>query len=169
MLQVYTGNGKGKTTAALGLALRAAGHGWNVLIIQFMKGDPSYGEVSAAQQVKGLTLVQTGLPTFVEKGNPTAEDLAEARRGLELAQAALASGSYQMVILDELNVAVDYRLLSLEDVLALVDSCPEGIELVITGREAKPALLERADLVSEVREVKHPYQQGIVSRVGIDY
>jgi len=169
VLQVYTGNGKGKTTAALGLALRAAGHGWRVLIVQFMKGDPNYGEVSASQQVRGLTLIQTGLPTFVEKGNPGPEDLAEARRGLELAREALASDQYQMVVLDELNVAVDYGLVSLDDLLALVDSCPESVELVITGRGARPALLERAGLVSEVREVKHPYQKGIVSRIGIDY
>ncbi|MEO0078716.1 MAG: cob(I)yrinic acid a,c-diamide adenosyltransferase [candidate division WOR-3 bacterium] len=169
MLQVYTGNGKGKTTAAFGLAMRAAGHGWSVRIIQFMKGDPNYGEVLAARQVKGLDVVQTGLPTFVEKGNPGPEDRAEAERGLRLARESIASGKYQMVILDELNVAVDYGLVSLEDALALVDTCPSNIELIITGRGAKPALLDRADLVSEVREIKHPYQKGIVSRVGIDY
>ncbi len=169
MLQVYTGDGKGKTTAAFGLALRACGHDWRVLVIQFMKGDPSYGEVIAAKQVRGLEVVQTGLPTFVEKGNPSKEDLAEARRGLDLAVKAVGSGRYDMVILDELNVAIDYALVPLDEVLALVDSCPPETELVITGRYAKSALLERAALVSEVKEVKHPYQLGIVSRVGVDY
>lgn len=169
MLQVYTGNGKGKTTAAFGLAMRACGHGWRVFVIQFMKGDPSYGEVAAARQIEGLKVVQTGLPTFVEKNNPSPEDLAEARRGMALARQALDSRSCDMLILDELNVAVDYGLVPLEEVLALVDSCPAETELVVTGRYAAQALLDRAALVSEVREVKHPYQLGIVSRVGIDY
>ena len=169
MLEVYTGDGKGKTTAALGLALRATGHGWNVLVIQFMKGSPDYGEIVAAKGVKGLTVVQTGLPTFVEKGNPGPEDLAEAQRGLTLAREALASNKYRMVILDEINVAVDYCLVRLDDALALIDACPETVELVFTGRGAKPAVIDRADLVSEVKEVKHPYQKGIVNRVGIDH
>jgi cob(I)alamin adenosyltransferase len=169
MLEVYTGDGKGKTTAAFGLALRATGHGWSVLIIQFMKGDPNYGEIVAANGIENLSVVQTGLPTFVERGNPRPEDLAEAARGMGLAREAVASGKYRMVILDELNVAVDYGLVPLDEVLALVDSCPRDLELVLTGRGAKPAVIERAGLVSEVREVKHPYQIGIVSRAGIDY
>ncbi len=169
MLEVYTGDGKGKTTAALGLALRATGHGWNVLMIQFMKGSSEYGEIAAARGVRGLTVVQTGLPTFVEKGNPSADDLAEAARGLALAREALASGKYRLVILDEINVAVDYGLMKLDAALALIDACPDGVELVFTGRGAKPAVIERAGLVSEVREVRHPYQKGFVNRVGIDY
>jgi cob(I)alamin adenosyltransferase len=169
MLEVYTGDGKGKTTAALGLALRATGHGWSVLVIQFMKGSPDYGEITAARGVKGLTVVQTGLATFVEKGNPSSEDLSEARRGLALAREALAAHRHRLLILDEINVAVDYGLVKLDDALALIDACPEDVELVFTGRGAKPAVLARADLVSEVREVKHPYQKGFVSRVGIDY
>jgi cob(I)alamin adenosyltransferase len=169
VLEVYTGDGKGKTTAALGLALRATGHGWRVLIIQFMKGDPKYGEIVAAKGVRNLTVVQTGLPTFVEKGNPSPEDLAEAQRGAALAREALASRKYRMVILDEINVAVDYGLVKLDDALALIDACPENVELVFTGRGAKPAVIDRADLVSEVKEVKHPYQKGIVNRVGIDH
>jgi len=169
MLEVYTGEGKGKTTAAFGLALRATGHGWSVLVIQFMKGSPDYGEITAAKGVKGLTVVQTGLPTFVERGNSSAEDLAEAARGLALAREALGSGKHRLVILDEINVAVDYGLVKLDDALALIDACPENVELVFTGRGAKPAVLGRADLVSEVREVKHPYQKGFVNRVGIDY
>jgi cob(I)alamin adenosyltransferase len=151
------------------LALRATGHGWNVLVIQFMKGNPDYGEITAAKGVKGLTVVQTGLPTFVERGNPSAVDLSEAACGMKLAGESLGSGQYRLVVLDEINVAVDYGLVKLDDVLALIDACPENVELVFTGRGAKPAVLERADLVSEIREVKHPYQKGFVNRVGIDY
>jgi len=169
MFQVYTGDGKGKTTAALGLALRACGHGWQVLFIQFMKGSPDYGEVAAARCVPGLELLQTGLATFVERGNPTPEDLAEARRGLELAREGIGSGRYRMVVLDEMNVAIDYGLVKLADALGLIASCPREVELVFTGRGAKAQIVEQAALVSEIREVKHPYQLGIVSRVGVDY
>ncbi|MBM3314539.1 cob(I)yrinic acid a,c-diamide adenosyltransferase [candidate division WOR-3 bacterium] len=169
MFQVYTGDGKGKTTAAFGLALRAAGHGWSVLVIQFMKGDPGYGEVRAAEQVRGLEVVQTGLRTFVERGNPRPEDIAEAQRGMGLAHKALASGRYRLVILDELNVAVDYGLVSLDDALGLVAACPDDVELVFTGRGARREVLARADLVSDVRCVRHPFEKGIVSRAGIDH
>lgn len=169
MFQVYTGDGKGKTTAAFGLALRAAGHGWPVLIIQFMKGDPGYGEVVAVRSIPSLELVQTGLPTFVEKGNPSREDMAEAARGLDLARKALADGRHRLVILDEMNVAVDYGLVSVKDALALVDACSPDVELVFTGRNARPEVIARADLVSEVREVRHPMRRGIVNRVGIDH
>ena len=169
MLEVYTGDGKGKTTAALGLALRACGHGWRVLFVQFMKGSPDYGEVAAARHVPGLELVQTGQATFVERGNPTPGDLAEAQRGFSLARDAVGSGRYRMVILDEMNVAIDYGLVKLDDALGLIAACPRDVELVFTGRGAKQQVIEQAALVSEVREVKHPYQMGIVSRVGVDY
>ncbi|MFO7676279.1 MAG: cob(I)yrinic acid a,c-diamide adenosyltransferase [bacterium] len=169
MFQVYTGDGKGKTTAAFGLALRATGHDWPVLIIQFMKGDPGYGEVIAARQVRNLEVVQTGLRTFVEKGNPSEADLTEAARGLDLARAALGSGRYRMVILDEMNVAVDYGLVRLGDALALIDACPPEVELVFTGRYACREVIERADLVSEVLDIRHPIRKGIVSRAGVDH
>jgi len=169
VLQVYTGDGKGKTTAAFGLALRAVGHGWRVLVIQFMKGDPSYGEVQAARQLPGLEVKQFGLPTFVERGNPKPEDIALARQGMAAADQALRSGKYQLVILDEINVAVDYGLVRLEDLVALIERCPREVELVLTGRSAKRPVIERADLVSEVRNVKHPFDRGVVSRVGIDH
>ncbi len=169
MLEVYTGDGKGKTTAAFGLALRAIGHGWRVLIVQFMKGDSNYGEVKSAKSLPGLEVRQFGLKTFVQKGNPGPEDLELARKGLEFARKAIKSGEYQMVILDEVNVAVDYGLLPLADVLKIARECPREVELVFTGRGAKEEVIELADLVSEVKEVKHPYQRGVVNRVGIDY
>lgn len=169
MFQVYTGDGKGKTTAAFGLALRAAGHGWRVLVIQFMKGDPEYGEVIAAKYVPGLEVRQFGLPTFVERGNPSAEDLRLAAEGLAAARAALSVRSHRLVILDEMNVAVDYGLVRLEDALALVEECPEGVELVFTGRGAKRQVLERADLVSDIKCVRHPFEKGVLSRAGIEH
>lgn len=169
MVQVYTGNGKGKTTAALGQALRAIGHGWRVLVIQFMKGDPNYGELIAARGLPGFDIVQAGLPSFVEKGNPSADDLRLAQEGFRQAQEAVSSGKYQLVILDEINVAVDYGLIALEPVLTLIRNCPASVELILTGRYAHSKVLELADLVSEIHEVKHPYMKGIVSREGIDY
>jgi cob(I)alamin adenosyltransferase len=169
VFQVYTGNGKGKTTAVFGLALRASGHGWRVLIIQFMKGDPNYGEVVAGRKVANLEIVQTGLTTFVERGNLSDEDLAEARRGMAEAGKALSSGKYRLVILDEINVAIDYGLVKLDEALALVERCPQDVELVFTGRLARPEVVKRADLVSEILEIKHPMQRGIVNRVGIDH
>ncbi len=169
MVQVYTGNGKGKTTAALGQALRAVGHGWRVLMIQFMKGDPKYGELLATQAIDNFKIIQSGLPTFVKKGNPTAEDRRLAEAGLSLAKKSLTESSYDMVILDEINVALDYQLLKLEAVMDLIKTCPKKVELVLTGRFAHPAIIELADLVSEVKEIKHPFQKGIEMREGIDY
>jgi cob(I)alamin adenosyltransferase len=168
-VQVYTGSGKGKTTAALGQALRALGHGWRVLVIQFMKGDPGYGEVIAAPLLANLTLVQSGLPTFVKKGEPSAEDLRLAAEGFEQARAAVVGRQYDMVILDEINVAVDYGLIPLEDVLSLIRSRPPQLELVLTGRYAHPKILEAADLVSEVVEMKHHFQKGVQAREGVEY
>lgn len=168
MIQVYTGDGKGKTTAAFGLALRALGHGWRVLVVQFMKGDEQAGELRAARRFENLEVRQFGLKTFVPRGNPGAEDLRIAREGLEYARNAIRSGRYQLVILDELNCALDYGLVPLAEVLRLIEECPAEVELVITGRNAPAELVERADLVSEVREIRHPYQKGMGNRVGID-
>ncbi|NPV13341.1 cob(I)yrinic acid a,c-diamide adenosyltransferase [candidate division WOR-3 bacterium] len=169
MIEIYTGDGKGKTTAAFGLALRAAGHNWRVLIVQFMKGDPEYGEVKAVKFVPGIELHQFGLKTFVKRGSPDEEDVRLAQKGLEFAKEAIKGKKYQMVILDEVNVAIDYGLLSLSDVLQLIKDCPREVELVLTGRNAQPELIAVADLVSEVREIKHPFQKGVVNRVGIDH
>ncbi|MCG0277795.1 MAG: cob(I)yrinic acid a,c-diamide adenosyltransferase [Thermanaeromonas sp.] len=166
---VYTGNGKGKTTAALGLALRAIGHGQRVFMIQFMKGSAEYGEIQAARYLPHFTLVQKGLPTFVKKGEPSPEDLRLAREGLELAKQVIQAGEHELIILDEVNVAVDYGLLREQDVLELIDLKPEGVTLVLTGRYASDSLLGKADMVSEVKDVKHHFQRGIPSQPGIEY
>jgi len=169
LILVYTGNGKGKTTAALGLALRAIGHGQRVFMIQFMKGSPEYGEVRAARYLPQFTLVQKGLPTFVKKGEPGGEDVKLAREGLELAKNIIRTGEYHLIILDEINVAVDYGLIKVEDVLELINLKPEGVTLVLTGRYAPEEIINRADMVSEVKDIKHHYQQGIPSQPGIEY
>jgi cob(I)alamin adenosyltransferase len=169
LIQVYTGDGKGKTTAALGLALRAAGHGLHTYFGQFMKGQ-QYGELEAARLLAPyLTIAQYGRPTFVHVHEATPEDVRMAHEGLYSARAAMRSGRYAIVVLDEVCVALHFGLLTLDEVLAFVDEKPDGVELVLTGRRAPEALLARADLVTEMREVKHPYAQGIQARRGIEY
>ena len=168
-VQVYTGNGKGKTTAALGQALRAAGHGQRVIVIQFMKGQINYGELKATEKVPGVEIEQYGLPTFVERGNPSPKDRELARKGFERAKQVVQGASYDMVCLDEINVAVDYGLIGLSELLDLIKGKPPEVELVLTGRYAAPEVIELADLVTEMREVKHHFQKGIQAREGIEY
>ncbi len=169
LIQVYTGSGKGKTTAALGLALRAVGHRFKVLIIQFLKGGISYGELKSARKLSPyLTIVPMGRECFVDKKNPHPIDQRCAKKGWKLAREAVQGQKYQMVILDEINVAVKYGLVPLKELLALMEDKPENVELILTGRWARPEVLRRADLVTEMREVKHYYQKGIESRIGIE-
>jgi cob(I)alamin adenosyltransferase len=168
-VQVYTGDGKGKTTSALGLALRACGHGLQVLMIQFMKGSTNYGEVMISDKVPGFTLIQSGLPTFVEKDNPSEEDLRLAREGLGLAAKAVEEEGCDILILDEINVAVDYGLVGVKDVLDLIRRKPPKMEVILTGRYAPDEFVEVADLVTEMKEVKHHYASGIQMREGIEY
>jgi len=169
-LEVYTGDGKGKTTAALGLALRAAGRGQKVFIGQFMKLYP-YGELESLRALSGrVVLEQFGSPECIPfLTTPDPEDVALARAGLLCCKTALLSGEYAVVILDEINVAVHFKLLEAEDLLALVDGRPPMVELVCTGRYACDALLERADLVTEMRCVKHYFDsEGLPARDGIE-
>ena len=168
-IQVYTGNGKGKTTAALGLALRAVGHGLKVLIIQFMKGNINYGELESSKKLSpSLTIKQMGRETFVSKTNPDPIDIRLAQDGFALAKKMIADKEYDIVILDEINVAIDYGLILLSDLLQVIDSKPETVELILTGRNAKPEILEKADLVTEMVELKHYYKNGVSAREGIE-
>jgi cob(I)alamin adenosyltransferase len=169
MIQVYTGDGKGKTTAALGLALRAAGHGLRVVIVQFMKGWPGYGELQAVDTLPTVTIHPFGRSDWVHPEQPQAEDLARAAEALTFARQIVVSKQADIVILDEINVALDYRLLDREEVLALLDARPNEVELVLTGRNAHPEVIHRADLVTEMRAIKHPYEQGIAARQGIEF
>jgi len=169
MVQVYTGDGKGKTTAALGLALRAIGHGLKVYMIQFMKGDPEYGELRAVKNLPNFVVRQYGRPDFVDRKSPSAVDIRLAQEGLAHAREVIASGEYDLVILDEINVALDFKLIDLQEVLALIESRPREIELVLTGRCAPQQVLQAADLVTEMREVKHYFRCGRGSRDGIEH
>jgi len=166
-VQVYTGDGKGKTTAAFGLALRAVGAGLRVYIAQFVKGMP-YSELDALKRLGGdLVVEQFGRDCFIRKA-PEPADIAAARAGYDKAAEILRSGDYDMVVLDEATIATHFGLFSVDELLALVNARPDHVELVITGRRADPRLIERADLVTEMREVKHYYQQGVEARKGFE-
>ena len=166
-VHVYTGNGKGKTTAAIGLAIRAAGAGMRVYIAQFVKG-MHYSELDALDRYTDrITLKQYGRDCFIEK-EPEEEDIQAARQGLEEVKGILASGDYQMVVLDEANIATRYNLFSPDELIELVRSKPEAVELVITGRNADPKVVALADLVTEMKEIKHYYNRGVQARPGIE-
>jgi cob(I)alamin adenosyltransferase len=166
---VITGNGKGKTTAAFGQALRAIGQGYKVFVLQFMKGR-KYGEFIAAEKyLPHLTIRISGLDSFVMRDNPAAIDIELAQKGLAAAQKAINSGKYDMVILDEINVALDFKLIDLREVVKLIKNKPAGLDLILTGRYAPKEIIELADTVSEVKEVKHHYKAGIKDRAGIEY
>ncbi len=169
LVQVYTGNGKGKTTAAFGLALRALGQGLRVCIVQFMKGNTTYGETQMSGRIEGITLFQFGRETFVDPRNPLSIDYKEARKALDMGRESIAGNRYDLVILDEVNVALHFKLISVEDVLSLITAKPEAVELVLTGRYAPEEIIERADLVTEMKEIKHPFQSGVKARRGIEY
>jgi len=169
LIQVYTGNGKGKTTASLGLALRGVGRELMVCMIQFMKGGGPYGEQVAAKRLAPyLTIVQTGRPGWVNKENPHESDKTLAAEALELARTALTGGDYDLVILDEINGAVSMGLLPVEALLDLMRAKPQHVELVLTGRNADARVIEAADLVTEMREIKHYYNAGVKARIGIE-
>jgi cob(I)alamin adenosyltransferase len=168
LVQVYTGDGKGKTTAAFGQALRAVGHGFRVCVIQFMKGR-KYGEFLAAESLPNITIHLSGLDSFVMRNHPAPPDIELAIQGLSLARKAVASGDYDMVILDEVNVAIDFKLIPLAGVIDLIRTRPPTLDLILTGRYAQPEIVELADTVSEIREIKHHYNTGIKDRAGIEY
>jgi cob(I)alamin adenosyltransferase len=169
LVQVYTGNGKGKTSAAFGLALRATGRGLKVYMIQFIKGGFDYGELYTVKNLPNFTLKAFGRGKFVTSKPPQKEDVKLAREALHLAEQVVQSGSYNIVILDEINVALDLKLISLENVLKLIKSKPSGLELILTGRNAPEEIVEVADLVTEMKEVKHPFSKGTEARKGIEY
>jgi cob(I)alamin adenosyltransferase len=166
-IQIYTGDGKGKTTAALGLALRAAGHGLRTYIGQFMKGQ-DYGELHSLRGHHYITIEQYGQPYCIRREEVTPEHAALAHQGLERARQAMLSGQYDIIVLDEVNIAVWFGLLNVEEVLTFLDQKPEHVEVILTGRRAPPGLIERADLVTEMCEVKHYYHRGVMARKGIE-
>jgi len=166
-VQVYTGDGKGKTTAAIGLALRAAGAGLKVFIAQFIKSG-RYSEIDALEDCsESIVARQYGRGCWL-RGEPDLEDIRLAREGLAEARKLLHSGEYAVVILDEACVAVWFGLIPVEDILEVIENKPQDVELVLTGRKADPRIIKQADLVTEMREVKHYYKQGVTARKGIE-
>ncbi|MFQ6074357.1 MAG: cob(I)yrinic acid a,c-diamide adenosyltransferase [Candidatus Bathyarchaeia archaeon] len=169
LVQVYTGDGKGKTSAAFGAALRAIGRGLKVYIIQFIKGGFDYGELYIVEKLPNLKLAAFGRGRFVTDVSPQEEDVKLAREALELAKRVVQSGEYDMVILDEINVALNLKLVNMNEALLLIKNKPEHVELILTGRYAPRQVIEAADLVTEMKEIKHPFTQGVKPRKGIEY
>lgn len=173
---VYTGDGKGKTSAALGNVFRALGHGWKVLVIQFFKGDWPivFGELESAKKHANLEILQLGKGFVHIMGDkkPIEEHQKAAAEAVRFAKEKIYSGAYDLVVLDEINYAVDYldfQLVALEDVLEIIRRKPAETHLILTGRNAKPQVIELADLVTEMKEIKHPFKKGIPAQKGIDY
>jgi len=170
LICINTGNGKGKTTAAIGTAIRAAGQGFNVLILQFMKGQKDVGELNALSKTDlPITIRQYGRKGFIRNKADRTIDCELARAGLKDFGEAVASGRFDLIILDEINMAIDFDLLLLDDVMAAIEQKTPELHLILTGRNARKELIEIADLVTEMKEIKHPYRKGIMAQKGIEF
>ena len=173
-IQVYTGDGKGKTTASLGLAMRALGRCWKVLIIMFTKGGDDYGELNSFRNLspeiaKNLTIRQAGLDRIIYAANKNGEDDKAIKEGWALAKKAILNGEYNLIILDEANIAIDLNMIDVDDVVETLQLKPDDMEIVLTGRNAHPKIVKIAHLVSEIKPIKHYWDTGIVARKGIEY
>lgn len=169
LVQVYTGNGKGKTTAALGLAIRALGHGAKVHMVFFMKGAFPYGEREILSKLPGLSFQVFGHEHLIDPNNVKDDEREQAREALKASKLAIKSGKYDLVILDEVNVASAWKLIDVKDVLALISDKPPSVEVILTGRYADQRIIDKADLVTNMDEIKHPYRKGLEARKGIEY
>lgn len=169
LVQVFTGNGKGKTTAALGTILRAAGHGLRVFIVFFMKGDYAYGEFRTLPKLPNVDVASFGFRQFTDPANVRPEEIEQAGLALAAAREAALSGKYDLVVLDEVNVALHFKLIARDELVKLITDKPPHVELIITGRYADPGIIGLADLVTEMVNVKHPFDKGIKARKGIEY
>jgi cob(I)alamin adenosyltransferase len=169
LVQVFTGNGKGKTTAALGTVLRAAGHGLRVFIVFFMKGNYEYGEFSTLPRLPNVDVASFGFRQLTDPKNIKPEEIEQAKKALVAARQAVLSGHYDLVVLDEVNVALGFGLIEIDEVIKLIKDKPPGVELILTGRYADARLIELADLVTEMVKVKHPFDKGVKARQGIEY
>jgi len=167
-VQVYTGNGKGKSTAAIGQAIRAAGAGWKVFFAQFVKGQ-IYSEIKLIREkLPEIEIAQFGRDCFIKK-EPAPEDYERARRGFNIVKEKIISGQYNLIVLDEINIAMYYELIAVEEVMELINNKPDELELIITGRKAPKEIVEIADLVTEMKEIKHYYTKNIKAREGIEF
>lgn len=173
-IQVYTGDGKGKTTASLGLAMRALGRDWKVLIVMFTKGGNDYGELNSFRQLSdkiadNLTIVQAGLDRVIYKSNENEQDHKKIKKGWNLVKKAVKNDEYQLIIMDEANIAIDMGILDVDEVIKVLKSKPDEMEIVLTGRNAHPKIIEIAHLVSRIEPVKHYWDKGVYARKGIEY
>lgn len=173
-IQVYTGNGKGKTTASFGLALRALGRGWDTLVVMFAKGGNNYGELISFKKLakeidNKLTIVNAGLDKVLFKKNITEQDREEIKKGWEIAKCGIQSGEYSLVILDEANIAVDLGLIDVDEMVEVLKNKPDNVEVVLTGRRAHKKIIEVAHLVSEIKPVKHYWDIGVRAREGVEF
>lgn len=168
-MQIFTGDGKGKTSAAIGAVVRASGHGLRVYIGFFMKGDYPSGECNVLSQLPNVTMESFGVGGFVDPKDIKPQEKERAKRGLAAARKAMLSGSYDLIVLDELNLAVVWNLVELDEVLRLIEDRPDSVELILTGRRADSRLIKSADLVTEMLKIKHPYDDGVKAREGIEY
>lgn len=168
LIHIYTGCGQGKTTAAFGLALRALGAGFKVCLIQFMKAG-RYSELKAIKNFKNIDIFQFGRKSFVDYKKPAKVDIDLAEKGLTKAETILNTKKYNLVILDEINVAIKFKLIKLLELIKLIKGKPKGVELILTGRYANPEVIKIADYVTEMKEIRHPYKKGVIARKGIDY
>lgn len=169
LVQIFTGDGKGKTTAALGAVIRALGHGLRVYIVFFMKGEYPYGEYNILSELPNVNIARFGSLEFVDPANIKPEEKEQARQALAAAREAVLSGSYDLVVLDEVNLAVAWKLVELDEVIKLISHKPRNVELILTGRKADTKLIQLADLVTEMLKIKHPYDEGIKARKGTEY
>lgn len=169
LLLVFTGNGKGKTTSAIGLSIRAAGNNMPICFIQFIKGSWKYGELDALKRFDDLIDFHVMGRGFTWKSDDLEKDKALARSGWEKAKGAISSGKYDMVVLDEFTYLLKYGMLEKEEVLEVLKNKPKDVHLVITGRDALPEIIDAADLVTEMQAVKHPYKSGIKAQKGIEF
>ncbi|MEM3068392.1 MAG: cob(I)yrinic acid a,c-diamide adenosyltransferase [Nitrososphaerales archaeon] len=172
LVHIITGKGKGKTTSAIGQGLRAAGHGLKVYMIQFMKGEfegKKYGEIKSIKKFRNFNVIQFGSGKLLSHGAPNETDFKLARKGFEHAKKIINSNKYDMVILDEIWVAVHHNLIDLSEVIDLIKKKPEHVELVLTGRYAPKEAYDYADYVSEIKKIKHPYSKGLKARIGVEY
>jgi len=169
LVQIFTGDGKGKTTAALGAVIRALGHGLKVYIVFFMKGSYPYGERNILSKLPNVTMASFGSLEFVDPANVKPEEKEQARQALAAAREAMLSGSYDLIVLDEVNLAVAWKLVELDEVIKLISDKPQNVELILTGRQADTKLVQMADLVTEMLKIKHPYDAGIKARKGAEY
>ncbi len=173
-IQVYTGDGKGKTTASLGLCMRALGRNWKVLLVMFTKGGDNYGELISFKKLSpeindNLTVVQAGLNRIVYSNNVCSSDETEIQKGWKVVKEAIKNNEYNLIIMDEANIAIDLGLIDLDDVIETLKNKPDEMEIVLTGRNAKPEIVEIAHLVSKIVPVKHYWDTGVVAREGIEY